>query len=264
MQMTFGGRVLAGLSTTFALSVSACGLIAGVGDVRLATDAGTDAAAIPCVKPHGRPMVRVKATGGDFCIDTEVVTVADFNEFLIADGEPFDVPPSCDAQKGKRPARDDKTDAALPARGMLWCYAWAYCKWAGKRLCGAIGGGEVPFDAADPKSEWTYACANGKLNYTYPYGSSYDAAACNTERTRGDPPVPTGTFPRCHGVAEPFASLFDMSGNTPEYDAYLHGDTVRQRGGGLDARSGATCAAAEAFSNISAPDETSVRCCADP
>src|SRR5262249_37297314 len=60
-----------------------------------------------------------------------------------------------------------------------FCDAAAYCKWAGRKLCGRIGGGANAYlDYADPtKSEWYNACSAGGT-LAYPYGVTYAGTAC--------------------------------------------------------------------------------------
>jgi hypothetical protein len=91
-----------------------------------------------------------------------------------------------------------------------------FCGWAGKRLCGDLGGGPRPpgdlFGKDAARSEWFAACsANGTR--TYPYGVSYDANACIGE---GAPaPAAPGSKATCEGSV---AGLLDMSGNLDEWE----------------------------------------------
>ena len=75
----------------------------------------------------------------------------------------------------RRTAKD-----TFPVISVNWCDAYAYCKWAGKALCGKIGGGpNLPADANyAPADAWYNACSEGGTR-AYPYGATYDAAACN-------------------------------------------------------------------------------------
>jgi formylglycine-generating enzyme required for sulfatase activity len=114
-----------------------------------------------------------------------------------------------------------------------WCDAYAYCKWAGKRLCGKIGGGTNLYaDYADPtKSEWFNACSKGGTR-TYPYGSVFSASACNGY-TGGGVPLPVGSTLTCEGG---YPGLFDLSGNVDEWEDSCNGaagesDPCHLRGG---------------------------------
>jgi formylglycine-generating enzyme required for sulfatase activity len=115
-----------------------------------------------------------------------------------------------------------------------WCDAYAYCKWAEKRLCGKIGGGANAWDDfADPtKSEWQNACSAGGTR-TFPYGDTYMASACNGRETGPNETAPVESNATCEG---PFAGLFDLSGNVREwedscYEATGPEDLCRSRGG---------------------------------
>jgi formylglycine-generating enzyme required for sulfatase activity len=116
-----------------------------------------------------------------------------------------------------------------------WCDAYAYCAWAGKRLCGEIGqsGADVHMWMSAADDEWYYACSHdGQL--AYPYGASLVHGACNGEHTDGGP-VPVGSIPSCIGG---FPGIYDMSGNVWEWEASCGSgavdkanDLCRARGG---------------------------------
>ena len=189
-----------------------------------------------CPTGRGPDMARIDiaaSTSGaawSYCIDTTEVTVEDYDRFLVDPSKPFEAPlPQCDAES-KRIRQAPVTDSAQqhkPANvGITWCYAAAYCAWAGKRLCGRIGGGAVDSSAVN-ESEWSYACANGSSATVYPYGDSYEADSCNTAGTDwAEPAVDVGSKSKCHGKSAPFDRLFDMSGNASEYE-----DTTSAHGG---------------------------------
>ncbi len=112
-----------------------------------------------------------------------------------------------------------------------WCDAVAYCQWAGKRLCGHIGGGPAtePEFADATASQWYNACSNGGTT-PFPYGPAFVPDACNW----GPTVAAVGQRPGCHGEAAPLTGVFDMSGNvgewedncTPNADPFGPGDTV--------------------------------------
>src|SRR5262249_40663852 len=109
--------------------------------------------------------------------------------------------------------------ADRPVHAVDWCDAFAYCAWAGKRLCGRIAGGSVdPTFGTDlaSESEWYNACSRGG-QHAYPYGDTYDPRACNgLEYGAGTgPQLPVGSLSSCTGG---FAGLFDMSGNVSEWE----------------------------------------------
>ncbi len=112
-----------------------------------------------------------------------------------------------------------------------WCDAYAYCAWAGKRLCGKVGGGPltptaVVDDPNDPardakQSQWYAACSQaGKTKY--PYGNTYDSSVCGDLNSSKDdaglykPRSDTGSWPGCHAPTPPYSSVFDLSGSVAE------------------------------------------------
>jgi sulfatase modifying factor 1 len=95
----------------------------------------------------------------------------------------------------------------------------AYCKWAGKRLCGRTGGGALAAsERTDPaKSQLLLACSHeGKQNF--PYGPTYVAGKCNIANGASGVGPPTTT---CAGA---YPGIVDLVGNAWEwYDGCAHG-----------------------------------------
>jgi formylglycine-generating enzyme required for sulfatase activity len=92
-----------------------------------------------------------------------------------------------------------------------WCDAHAYCHWAGKRLCGALAGGELALGANPVLGEWHYACTGG-LQTVYPYGNDPVEGACNIPGNADRQRV--ATHPGCEGG---FDGIFDIIGNVSEW-----------------------------------------------
>lgn len=159
--------------------------------------------------------------GGEisFCIDRTEVTQAMYVQFLagVQGSVPVDEqPPVCSGNTELTHTPDaacpDFTTASdLPVWCVDWCDAHAYCKWAGKRMCGAIAGGPLGFDDAPLLGEWHFACTGGLMT-TYPYGDAPDDAACNITETNTK--LPAGSHPACEGG---FPGMFDMQGNVEEW-----------------------------------------------
>jgi formylglycine-generating enzyme required for sulfatase activity len=285
---------LASLSLVAAAGAG-CELLVGIPQVVLAADGGAaDGGALdggaPVIVPCGRvradgvtragpDMVKIDSDFGSYCIDTTEVTVADFNAYVLdagswpgAPGGCAAVGDLCDDEAGIgaiRPPLVDSlpADQTFPIGHVIWCDAWAYCHWAGKRMCGAIGDGGPVQGHPPQETEWYFACTNGKANTPYPYGTTYDPTACNSE---GDGSVPVRSMPRCHGMAPPFDQIYDMVGNVTEFvlddeNANLC-DGVGPMGGGWDNGNLASCAGGYSGFNgcCFAFDTSGFRCCADP
>ncbi len=179
-----------------------------------------DAAACPSGK--GRDMINVADL---FCIDSTEVTIAQYNQFLTAGkapgslGEPM---PACTFNKSYAPSGmgyDPGTPITYPVTYVNWCDAFAYCAWAGKRLCGEMGDGGPTTSAAFAtlQNEHYYACSAGGTRM-YPYGSTYSMTACNGSMNHGTgmsaAELPAGVLGTCVGG---FTGLFDMVGNVEEW-----------------------------------------------
>jgi formylglycine-generating enzyme required for sulfatase activity len=281
-----------------------CGLIVGIPTVSEApSDASADGGstdgsvslidAAPCgrVLPDGAlragpDMVKIDYALGSYCIDTTEVTVADFNAYLLdaaitisgtAGSTRPGAPGGCDlvgdkciddAATSTRPPFVDgmQQDQSLPITNLVWCDAWGYCQWAGKRLCGVIGDGGPTVYASVEETEWGFACINGGLNTPFPYGESYDPTLCNSESGGA---VPVKSMPGCHGMVPPFDQIYDMTGNVWEFvnwrdDPDLCGGTDPM-GGSWSSGSQASCAGPNGFNACCfAFQQSGFRCCADP
>jgi formylglycine-generating enzyme required for sulfatase activity len=152
---------------------------------------------------------------GKFCIDATAVTNAQYAEFLAAGPLTSSQPSYCvwndsfEPTAGWPPPSDGAKDD-YPIVNVNFCDAMAYCTWAGKRLCGKVGGAPLAFDDYE-NSEFYYACsARGTL--VYPYGSQYDATACGTDTFVV---APVKSFPRCEGG---FTGVFDLADNIAEWE----------------------------------------------
>jgi formylglycine-generating enzyme required for sulfatase activity len=243
-------------------------------------------------------MVGVPATsvGPAFCIDASEVTNADYARFLeagdtgVAQGPP-----------GKCTWNTDLTHVVpvtagytLPVLGVNWCDAYAYCAWAGKRLCGKVGGGPVDPGSRDTVSDqWMAACSQAGAR-VYPYGGSFDMTACaycdadaGCDQSSTSPKgvaSPVEAFPTCVGG---YGGLFDMSGNAAEWEDSCadtpatdggpgdpRQDVCIPRGGSfLDPHSKVLASNCLACASIAChsenqvrsdqPDDTGFRCCSD-
>jgi formylglycine-generating enzyme required for sulfatase activity len=217
-----------------------------------------------CGEHAGAKMVRV----GSFCIDTTEVTRGQFLAFLAAPLDKRDAarPPEC-AWNTTDPTIN-ATASGDPVGEVNFCDALAYCAWAGKRLCGRIGGGpHSPDDYADAmKSEWFAVCSvNGAQ--TFPYVGGYSKAKCFTEEgTAGA----TGTRTTCAGGAKPYSEVFDLVGNVFEWENACTGSPsgekstrCRTRGGSYGNGATATCAMDDLTTVNTRLPGIGFRCCKD-
>jgi len=203
--------------------------------------------------------IPVLGPAGVFCIDETEVKRSKYDVFLASNPSTAGQPPECDFNVDFQPAY--VSTASQPVRGVDWCDARAYCLWAGKRLCGRLGGGSVPFtESHDPTvSEWMYACSGGG-SMAYPYGGAYSPTACNGLDANKGGPTDVGT-PTCVGS---FAGLYDMSGNVAEWEDACSGLACRVRGGTYDLEAANLTCVDSMTRNLDAgyPD-VGFRCCRD-
>lgn len=167
-------------------------------------------------------------------MDATEVSNAQYAQFLAASPATSGQLPECAWNTSYVPA------LSWPATGkdeypvvyVDWCDAYAYCKWAQKRLCGKIGGGTNAYDehALATRSQWYNACSAGGTK-TYPYGSTYSGTACNGDENGVGATLPAGSKLTCEGG---YPGLFDLSGNVREWEDSCSGATCRLRGGSFE------------------------------
>jgi sulfatase modifying factor 1 len=219
-----------------------------------------------CPKAPGPKMVAVETPTGWFCIDSTEATEYHYADFLDASPLVEAQPPPCESNTSfewwSKTPRSTK-----PRRNVDWCDARAYCQWAGKRLCGRLGGGSAPFEelASPTASEWYFACSRGGKR-PYPYGLTFQDWACAT----ADNPTTSGVSHvrgnwGCQGG---FDELWDMSGNVAEWEDSCNGEGAiakcRLRGGTAASLGEATrCQTDVSAFRSETEDQWGIRCCAD-
>ncbi len=236
----------------------------------------TSDAAPSCPSGKGSAMVRVTGSsdGGtySFCVDKYETTNADYAAFLDStpaySGQPID----CSGNSSYNPVAGWPAatgDANKPVVNVDWCDATAYCKWAGKRLCGKIGGGSFGAGTTENQdiyvSEWVNACRGGNTANTYPYGgTTYNATACMGNGRTPAATVPVGSLSTCEGG---YSGIFDMSGNVYEWlNSCLAGATGNCLIAGGSFKSGSaslSCPQKNTKGKNLTADDTGIRCCAD-
>ncbi len=168
-----------------------------------------------------------------YCLDATEVTMAQYQAWLDTHASPMpDSLCGWNTTYTPDPTANDCADVPfapattpdLPVVCVDWCDARDYCVWAGKRLCGELGGGPADFAAGymDPtRDEWTNACSNGGA-VAYPYGPKYVAGKCidvtfdgNLNPSSLGDPKNVGSAAGCVGG---LPGIDDMSGNVWEWE----------------------------------------------
>lgn len=167
-------------------------------------DTGGDAHAVcasGCPGSAGPCGVKV----GDFCIDATEVTVADYRAFSkAANGTTIDVGAPC-APVLVTPL-GVRSDETLPMTNVDFCESRAFCKWAGKRLCGHTSGRSLlPNETRTQVSIWYNACTGGTADAIHLLSDG----GCQLEAT-----APRAAGSGCQGGVP---GAFDMVGNVWEW-----------------------------------------------
>jgi hypothetical protein len=165
---------------------------------------GAACAYAPCAAAHAPPaMIQISAGGGrTYCMDTRTVSAADYAAFLEAKIDPGQQPSHCLWNETFAPgagttnpmpeecppnAFDPVHAPNAPATCVDLCDAEAYCLWAGKRLCGRIGGGDVVYadDGLPSLDQFTFACDDEAISFTErPAADVYEwEPVCESELT---------------------------------------------------------------------------------
>lgn len=218
---------------------------------------------------------------GTWSIDATEVTNAQYAAFLAATAGDMSGQPSYCSENtsyvpsGAWPAPASKCDH--PVVNVDWCDAYAYCRWAKKRLCGSPAGGATPSDGMGPTSaaasQWFAACsANGIASY--PYGNAWAAGNCVDNAFDGtggtsatDTTRAVGSATKCRGVAGAYVEIHDMVGNVREWedscgDYKKFDDDCRTRGGSFtDPGDKASCASATPLKRKETAANVGFRCC---
>jgi len=218
------------------------------------TDAPVDAPPPPSLCPttgvKGPELVLVTFDGGaTTCIDSTEVTNAQYAEFVAAadGGEPSldgGVPATCTPFGSANPVAPTPGEAGAPIQGVSWCQAYAYCKFAGKRLC---------------TNEWRRVCSREGTR-SFPYGTTLDPTACNVGDAGGAVESEVKSFTKCVGG---YPGVFDMVGNVSEWVDDCAGGVCASVGGGFyTARpDAATCATSDTYGVKASFPGLGFRCC---
>jgi hypothetical protein len=219
----------------------------------------TDSGAV-CGAHPGPVMVAVTLpdAGPTFCIDSTEVNAGQYAAFV---GATLTFAPKCPTGHDYAPHTTSGIPPSDPVTNVLWCEAYDYCQWAGKRLCGNIYGGAVAFGSRFDLSrdQWYFACSNGK-GTKYPYADTYQDATCAGGSAGST--IAVGSLSTCHGEAPPFDAIFDMSGNVAEWEDGCESDACPSRGGWIGSTMADLACDADNSQLTSEQNEfTGFRCC---
>jgi formylglycine-generating enzyme required for sulfatase activity len=243
-----------------------------------------------------RMVTVAKATGGAYCMDETEVTNGDYDKFVRANvpvgvGQPAgctatDNPTFVPSNSWPPTQPLSKVDGyGWPVRYVDWCDAAAYCKWAGKVLCGTTDGKSVPVadfgvtsqnDAA--KNAWFNACSaqGSKPPNGYPYGSAYDGARCYTSAAAGQVAeyADNGAYvsipvdaarPLLRSCQGGVVGLYHMSGNVSEWTDSCDGSNPSSlchvRGGSFNSGNASTCGVESIPARLTKSADIGIRCC---
>jgi len=250
----------------------------------------------------GARMVLIPAAeGSPYCIDEREAVFGEYKEFIAEKGNDFGAQPSeCEWNKDYGPVSViDRSDIggdmppihcgptlaeANPDRavGCLdFCDAYAYCSWAGKRLCGLRGAASGKVNVIDSQytyesgsragdlagsveSEWFNVCSQGGAT-VFPYGNEAEPGRCvdhvKTAAEGEDARCVRDTAnSQCRGTEAPYDQVYNMSGGEGQWVNICVSEVCMFQGGGIDEVY--SCKGALGAADIRRPD-AGVRCCAD-
>lgn len=159
-----------------------------------------------------------QATISPFLIDRDEVTNAQYKQFLAAPDLQQYRHPEAPKDKDHRPMSWSSqrmarlSDDNCPVTGVDWFDAYAFARWAGKRL---------------PTPEEWEAAARGKQGWIYPWGNQYDRAQFVPPKAHGmkNGPLPFDFFQ----PSSPFGAAA-LGGNVAEWTAKTAGKEAEVRG----------------------------------
>lgn len=225
--------------------------------------AETEAGPPPCPSTSGtHPMVRITTPTGSYCMDVNEVTVAQMEAYDGATpSAPAGLPSKCAAVWDHWYPRDVGIDKSEPAINTNWCQAWAYCRWAGKRLCRSIDT-KAAISAANSELGW--ACGQGATKSPRPYGTTYVKGTCDVESGRSTP-IAITTTPACHGTTAPYDKVLNLIGSAEEWSEECPDATSCLARGGYFGHASNVAVCAYEFKYALGAQFASLgfRCCAD-
>ena len=235
-----------------------------------------------------------------YCIDERQATYGEYRQFIKKMGKKFDGQPSeCSWNRDYGPSeyylsttgvmskREPSLAEADPDHAVNhldFCDAWAFCSWAGKRLCGERGDdprrirmfdrdpndhlGLRTYDWVMPGlNEWLYVCTQGGTS-SYPYGEDWKDGVCLDHwKLRAEGPsalrVRDTAGNECRGTHPPYDRVFNMIGGVRQWTNICSSTDGRcQQWGAIDRDWATHCDSAFVMYNMRSATG-GVRCCAD-
>ncbi len=222
-----------------------------------------------CPRLSGPALVQVTTSDGSYCVDSTEVTNAQYQQFVAAGFTPPSPPAGCDPSTDPTPLGDWPPPPGYdqyPVVQVTWCQAQFFCAWAGKRLCGRIGGGplaEVNGNVDTSVSQWVYVCSDGGT-LQYPYGNTFDPNACGGQAVQSQI-AEVGSHSGCVGG---LPGITDMSGNVWEWSDTCASDDAgafcHVLGGAFDStQQELACTSERNWTRTSGAANIGFRCCLD-
>ena len=215
----------------------------------------------------GPPLVRLP---DNYCIDSTEVTRGQYQQWVDSEPTTEGQREDCSWNESFGPDRacidhdpdEDPNDLNHPVVCVDWCDAHAFCSAMGKRLCGRISGGSVPWDDfRDIEiSQWHNACVSGPAQYPYNYGLSYIEKSCNGKATGELASLPVASLETCQSPLPGYRGVYDLIGNVWEWEDSCQDDNCRVRGGS-HSRTASTCHQPKWYPPDTLNSHLGFRCC---
>jgi formylglycine-generating enzyme len=216
-----------------------------------------------------------------FCMDTTEVSQAQYAQFLADPKDKGTLQPErCSGNDSFQPVQGShnthggcdgekvyvykpEKNGNLPIACIDWCDAATYCAWAGKHLCGGIGGGGLDYDKDVMAGQWGYACSQGGKT-AYSYGDTFQKGLC-VDGTEKPGAVGVSDRPACAGSEPPFSEIKNLNGNILEFEDACDKFLCRIRGltNPLIPETQTRCDVAIGFATNYYSSTTGFRCCYD-